>query len=47
MKKITITDPQEIIYISNLIKNDVKILETNLQARQKILKKYEVLPTEQ
>lgn len=39
--KVTITGYQEIQYMMNLISNDIKIIEANLNAKQKLLKKFQ------
>ena len=40
IKKLIVTDPQEILYLQNLIKMDVRNIEANLNAKQKLLQKF-------
>ncbi len=40
IKKLTITNPQEIQYLKNLIQMDVRNIEANLNAKQKLLQKF-------
>ena len=38
--RILLTNPGEIAYIAKLIENDVRVLEINLEQRQKFLSKF-------
>jgi len=40
IKKLVVTDPQEINYIRNLIQIDIRNIESNLNAKQKLLQKF-------
>jgi len=40
IKKLLVTDPQEIQYIRNLIQIDIRNIESNLNAKQKLLQKF-------
>jgi len=41
IKKLLVTDPQEIQYIRNLIQIDIRNIESNLNAKQKLLQKFQ------
>jgi len=41
IKKLIVTDPQEINYIRNLIQIDIRNIESNLNAKQKLLQKFQ------
>lgn len=40
IKKLVVTNIQEIQYIKNLIQMDVRNIEANLNAKQKLLQKF-------
>ena len=40
IKKLILTNPQEINYIQNLIQIDIRNIEGNLNAKQKLLQKF-------
>jgi len=40
IKKIILTNPQEILYVKNLIQIDIRNIEANLNAKQKLLQKF-------
>ena len=40
IKKLIITDPQELNYLRNLIQIDIRNIEANLNAKQKLLQKF-------
>lgn len=40
IKKLVVTNPQEILYIKNLIQVDIRNIEANLNAKQKLLQKF-------